>query len=86
MISNMMNKGDSSYRKTERDKEIIINKIRKISIIVACVIFFFWFNFFTIYGLYQSNLGFFDCSFLCTWLFIFDIAYWNICYPFLKMD
>lgn len=75
----------TDYRKTERDKEIIINKIRKISIIIACILFFAWCNFLVICALYQDdNMGFIGHSFFGTLLFIFDVAYCNMVYAFFK--
>ena len=75
----------TSYRKTERDKEIIINKIRKISIITACFLFFAWCNFVAICVLYQNDkMNFIGYSFFGTWLFIFDVAYCNFAYAYFK--
>jgi hypothetical protein len=85
MFSNIKGKGETSYRKTERDKEIIINKIKRISIIIACFLFFVWCNFVAICVLCQDNkMDFIGHSFFGTWLFIFDVVYCNFAYTFFK--
>lgn len=86
----MREKGKTPYRKmpyhkTERDKEIIINKIRKISIISACFLFFAWYNFAAICVLCQDNkMDFIDYSIGGTMIFIFDIVYCNFAYTYFK--